>query len=265
MTSAAINKHSFTRGATPNLVPGSIGVNKLDEVLFLRAEGRVASISLTKWQSGLAPRDGAQDGAPLMMHFDGPTWEPLLAPSSVINGRIQVDAPPVPGEYGIPSVQITGFDGDVTLTANTVIAERFYVASDQIRLERIAVKVAAHPTSAPISIGVADDTGQVRGLGTINTPSLTGLSTANFSTTLLRGWYQFVLWTKELITITPVAGVATDQGWSLDGSQNPAFIYRLQGNADLSVNFDLAAANLLPLTRPDPAATKLLIASWVVD
>lgn len=260
----AINKRSLTAGATPNLVPGSIAVNALDQVFYMRANGRVVPISIPKWRDGAATKRGAQAGAPLVVKADGLSWDSDLAPSSQVGERIPVDLPPPNGYFGVPGVQITGPGPDIVVMQNAVISERFYVAADEITLERIAFYIKVQQMTAPMRIALCRDDGSV--LIDTNIPNVLDgqINTFNYAFPLSRGFYRLALWTQAAATFATFEGFQTGQGWDLDGAGEPAFVSRELGVAPLAGGFDLVAAAPSPQYRSEPGVSRVLSMRWTL-
>jgi hypothetical protein len=243
-------------------VPGSIAINRLDEQFFMRANGRVVAISIPKWRDGTATRRGAQDGAPLVTKADGPAWDPSLAPSSTINGRVPVDLPPPNSHFGIPGVQITGAGADLNLIQNAVVAERFYVAADRIVLERIAFRLKMQQATAPIRVAICTDDDVVLTETNIPVPTDNAVNTTNYALPLPRGFYKLALWTSSAASFATIDGFQTGQGWNLDVNGDPRFVTRELGGAPSSAGIDLTAAALVEQSQAIPGVNRLLTMRW---
>lgn len=265
MASELINKTSINIGAKPNLVPGSVAVNWRDEIFFMRADGRVVEIPIDRWESGAATRDGAQVGAPLSVKADGSTaWDPAKAPSSVIDGAVRVDAPPPANVYGVPGVQITGAGADAVYTANTVITERFYVASDTIMVDRIAAYLKFQQQIGALRLGLLDDNDAILLDTLISTPLDNAVNTISGGIALGRGHYKLCLWSEPAATFGTVEGLQAEQGWTLDAQGDPEFALRERGGAGLSSGMDISLVAMTEDRRPTPGVNRILTMRWTL-
>ncbi|USN15516.1 hypothetical protein KIKIMORA_03980 [Brevundimonas phage vB_BpoS-Kikimora] len=256
------NKHSDTPGATPNLVPGAVAVNAADELFYFRAEGRVQSIHLAQWRAA-APADGAFSGAPLVRTAEGPKWQPKLTPSSVVKGRVDVDHPTGQNAAGAPGVRILGAGSDVTYTPGTVLAERFFIASERVLMDRIGAFVRDQGVAGPMILGIFDadlrSVIQVR----IEQPLMNAFNSVSVGFTLTRGFYYGVTWGASAMTYATVNAVRVQAGAYLAGNGALQFEARKRAGAldepgginfqNLSVQSDFESS---------PVSTRVTLMRW---
>lgn len=257
-------KHSQVSGNVPNLVPGQIGINEADEVLWLRADGKKVAVDINKVRNYAAPLGKAQDGAPLVKTDAGSEWVPSLAPSSVVNGAITVDASQSIGIYGIPGVMITGIGADYAVTGSRAICEHFYVASDEITIDRIFFYVGTQ-TIGSIRAAIADDDDQIVAQGQLSSPSSNATNFVSLTANLKRGHYRAIFWSTALKTLREITGVSFDQGWNLDGSGNMLFLDReFSDGANFSSGIDISGIGFSPTTSQNPGIRRLLAYHWSI-
>lgn len=225
-----INKHSATPGAQPNLVPGTLGVNTTDELIFFRAHGRVQSVSLAKLRTA-PPAEGAYPGAPLQRTADGLRWAPELTPSSVVEGRTAVDPPTMQNMLAVPGVSVLGLAADHTFTPGTVLAERFYVASDAILVDRIGAFVRDQGIAGPIILGIFDASLQAVIQTRIAQPLMGNFNSISVGFTIPRGYYYGVVWSATAVTYAAVETVREEAGVYVSASDRLEFEVRKRAGA----------------------------------
>lgn len=256
------HKSSVTPGNTPNLLPGQIGINVPDDLLYFRANGRVCSINMGKWRTGAAPARGAQDGAPLSIGPDGnPTWDTELAPSSRVNGKVEVDTPPAIDAYSVPGVRFQGPADDLVMGVNDVIVERFYVASDQINATRIAYEIISRsPGNMRLAILDANFETMAANSTTAVAP---GIRNFSMVTALPRGTYYLMVWSASATVLKSLRVLAPEQGWDLSAQEDIQFVQRLRATKNFAAGIDFDDVTLVPVTSDQPGEHKSLLLRWV--
>lgn len=256
------NKHSTTAGATPNLVPGAVAVNEADELFYFRANGRVESIHLAQWRAA-APADGAFAGAPLVRTAEGPKWQPKLTPSSVVKGRVDVDLPTGQNLAGAPGIRILGSASDVTYTPGTVLAERFFIASERLFVDRIGAYVRDQGLAGPMILGIFDsDLRQVMQTR-IAQPVMDAFNSVSVGFELPRGFYFGVVWGASAMTYATVNAVRENAGAYLAGNGALQFESRKRAGA-LDEPGGIVFANLSVQTdfESSPQSTRVTLLRW---
>lgn len=251
------NKRSDTPGAMPNLVPGEIGINRSDERLWLRAEGRRIGVDTQAWKSRAAPADGV-NGAPLARVRDAVDWSTEHLPSSVVDGQIAVDAPPV-NSFGVPGFYPSALGAQAALAADDVLIEPFYVASDTILVTHMAFRCADGAASA-VRVALVDADDVTRYDAMLLAPR-EGINELLLNTPLPRGHYRAVLWSLDGVRLDCVLGYRFEQGFEVT-SGGLDFIVRQRLNADFSAGVDLAGQTPTPDTAPTPGELKALMLRW---
>lgn len=255
------NLHSTTTQALPHMLPGQIAVNLADDVLWMRCEGVRTPIKLSEVRDR-APTSLAQPGAPLVsVAGDRAIWDPALAPSSLVNGAIQVDYPPATGQYALPGAMIAGLGADRLLTANSVEVASFYVASDQINLASLSVAVRS--ASAPaIRVGIVDALGVVL-TDTLIAAPVVGANIVNLGgLSLPRGAYRTVLGVINNVTIGFVNVLRPQQGWDTSAGA-PVFTRSQSGVKDMATGIG-SLPLLSPLVSATPGEDKAVLFNWTL-
>lgn len=247
------NKRSDTPGARTNLIPGEIAVQRADERLILRAEGRRVEVDVDLWARRAVPAVGSP-GAPLQRHQDGVVWAQDLVPVSMVAGLIQVDLPPA--GYAVPGLDVASIAGSITLEAGEVIAEPFYVASDAFTLTALMVSVRDYGAST-LRIGIATAAGEV--LIDESLMQEIGGNVVEVDQALEPGLYYALLWASEEVTVDAVEGYRAEQGWSFYTSGEPRFVIRLRDLQDLSAGLVLPAGEV---TRAQPGEPHAVLMQW---
>lgn len=256
-------KNSQQAGNVPNLVPGQIGINEADELLWIRSGGKKVAVDILKMQNYAAPSAGGQDGAPLVKTDAGVEWVRSLAPSSEVNGVITVDRSAPNNIYGIPGLMITGFGNANTITGNRAICEHFYVASDQIYIDRVAFKIVSQTQSLIRFAIVADDNTNIY-TANISTPNDASVNTANMSVTLERGHYRLVFWSAQPKQLQEIVCLSYDQGFNVDASGNLVFLDHQYTTADFSAGIDVTNVTWTDLTSLTPGTRRYFAFHWSI-
>jgi len=248
------NPRSDTPGKRPNLVPGQLALNRADDRLFFRYDGKVRGIDLEDLRTRTAP-GGGPEGAPLVMTDGQLTWDTSLVPSSVVDGRVDVDFP-TEDVYGVPGFIPTEVS-NLVLGEDDVRAERFYVASDSIRVRRMAFNALGMGfTSA--RMGIARLNGTVLVDEIVLAPAA-GANEVEVDVTLARGEYQVLFWSAGSLTVTEVFGFRSCQGFDLVAG-DPVFTQAQEGSADLSAA--LVVPSLSPVDAAVPGERKVVMLGW---
>lgn len=253
------NLHSTTTQALPHMLPGEIAVNLADDVIWMRCEGVRTPIKLADVRAR-APSSLAQPGTPLVSVAAGKSeWDAALAPSSLVNDRIQVDYPPPTGQYAIPGLMITGLGADRPLLANAVEVSSFYVASDQIDLLALtfAVRSAAPPA---IRVGIVDALGVILTDTLISAP-VVGANVVNLGgLSLARGTYRTVIGVINNVTLGSVQALRPQQGWDTVAGA-PVFTRSEIGVKDVATGIG-SLPTLTPRTSGVPGEDKMVLFRW---
>lgn len=255
------HKHSLTPGAEPNLMPGQIAVNLADDILFLRAQGRVVAVDLEKWRTTAAPSAGAVPGAPLTMTTAGPFWNASLAPSSRVNGVIQLDPPPAPDAFNVPGVQFAAPAEPLDVQPNQAVLEPFYVASDTLLVSHMGLAVL-NKGPGMVRVAVVDEDLNIRGSALSNNLVPGGMRTFTVAAALTRGRYYAVVWSAGALRLKAAHARVPQQGWDLDEAGAPAFLTRLRTSGDFSKGIALDASALTPDYSPEPGQPKSTLLRW---
>ncbi len=257
-------KRSTTAGNIPNLVPGQIGINAADEILWVRANGVKVPVDINKLRYYAAPLTKGQDGAPLIKIEGGSEWCPSLAPSSVVAGAITVDQPMPNNIYGIPGIFLTGLGDPVTIPANRTIAEEFYVASDWITIDRIAFKIVSQ-TQSLVRFAIANfDDDTIIYTANLSSPSDASVNTVNLNLNLPRGRYRVIFWSGQTKELQEVLGFSYDQGFNTDGSDNLVFLNHKYTTADFSSGIDISNVSWTDLTALTPGTRRFFAFHWTI-
>lgn len=224
------NPHSNTPGKMPHLTPGEIGVNKADDVLWFRSQGRRVPIILGELDRH-APMDGYR-GAALTLEDGKPVWDASLAPSSVVNGVVAVEMPPGSGLFAVPGVMITDLGADRALVANDVEVSPFYIRSDAIRITHLSFAVRSG--SAAVRVGIVDALGIVQADVLVSSPAA-GANSVTLSSplTLPRGAYRTILGAQGALTVGVITSLRQEQGWDII-SDVPSFVHGWTGTKDMT-------------------------------
>lgn len=256
------HKHSRTNGSVPNLIPGQIGVNWLDEDFWLRTAGKKVAVDIQKWQTYAAPTDNGFDGAPLQKTDDGVAWVPELAPSSEVDGVVMVDGAAPGSVYGIPGVIVTGVSGSVMTQNQQAIVEYFYVASDSILIDKAAVNVISGGGSTG-RIVIADMNDTVQTLASFNggvTPGM--VNTASVFISLQRGWYKVIFWSNIGAELAQITGYAFEQGFELDDNGQKQFRDHQYATVDWSSSVFLSGIGWFDSFSYTPGVRRLIALHW---
>lgn len=253
------NLHSTTTLALPHMLPGQVAVNLADDVIWMRCEGVRTPIKLSDVRDR-APSSLAQPGTPLVSVAAGRSeWNPDLAPSSLVDDRIQVDYPPEAGQYALPGVMLTGLGADRALLANAVEVSSFYVASDQINVASLtfAVRSASPPA---IRVGLVDALGVVLTDTLISAP-VVGANVVNLGgLPLSRGAYRAVIGVINNVTLGSVVGLRPQQGWDTVAGV-PVFTRSETGIKDVATGIG-SLPTLTPRTASTPGEDKMVLLRW---
>lgn len=251
-------KSSRTSGRMPNLSPGELGVNIADDTLLLRLDGRKFAAPLAGLRQG-APAEGPY-GAPVVRTSSGAAWSGELGPSSVVNGAIDVDAPPPAGAYGVPGAFFAGAGDTLVLPVDGVIVETFYVASDQVHLTELAFAAKSLSTGA-VRVGIADASGTILADAMLLTVSELNNQVA-VDLMLARGTYFAIFWTAEALTLGSAFAFRPEQGLNFDGGGHPVFVRSQSGSADLSAGLDMSSLSLTQLALATPGEDHAIVMAW---
>lgn len=255
------HKKAATIGGTqPNLVPGNLAIDMVDRFLWLRARGRAFAVSLDKWLNRTAPAEGI-DGAPLVTDPAGPYWDGDQVPASVVDGEIKVDQSPPSNAFNVPGCSILSQGAGQAFAANSVVVEDFYVASDQITLDRIGFKLLSTLAPGAIRLAVTDGDNNMMGQTTIANPIDASVNSVSLGITLPRGHYRTVLWCAAGVTLQDINVARREQGWNLSG-QDAAFIRRRTATSDMSAGIDISALPLTDQTDDQPGESKVTLLRW---
>lgn len=210
------NKHSTTPGARPHLLPGQVGHNTADRKLHLRVEGRPEAIHLPAAVNGVAPAQGAK-GAPLTRKDGALVWDSALAPLADVDGVTSVDGRM--GGFAVPGQVLDGDPEDVVLPPETILFERFYVASDVLRLTAAAVWLAAG--DGAVRIGLYDAADRLVFSHLEASPASDAMMRITLNTLLPRGEYRAYLWTQDERTVRRLNAWREGQGFDTYGPGGP--------------------------------------------
>jgi hypothetical protein len=251
-------KHSRTLGAFPNLIPGEIGHNLADDLLWVRVAGRRVALPLADYRTSSVPAIGPY-GAPLGFGSPRPQWVSELAPSSTVDGVVPVDLPPVDA-YGVPGFHIFQQGGTVALAPDTLRIERFYVASSSVHLSALSFLIVSMP-SGLVRVGIAASDGTVLIDENILVPS-EGANEIAVDLTLPRGAYYALLWTAEGLSIGSVQGYRPEQGWEINEDDEPVFLASESAVADLSSSLSLDSLIIEQQELLTPGEIKTVLMQW---
>ncbi|UTC28403.1 hypothetical protein GURKE_04010 [Brevundimonas phage vB_BpoS-Gurke] len=210
------NKHSATPGARPHLLPGQVGHNTADRKLHLRVDGRPEAIHLPAAVSGVAPAQGPS-GAPLTRKDGVLVWDSALAPLARVEGVTAVDLPK--GGYAVPGIVLDGSPEDTSLPAETILFERFYVASDFMQLSAAAAWLGTG--SGAVRLGLYDAVDRLVFSHIEHAPAENAMMRVALNTTLLRGEYRAYLWTQGERVVRRLNGWRLGQGFDAYGAGGP--------------------------------------------
>lgn len=251
-------KHSRTTGAVPNLIPGEIGVNLADRLVYLRSGGHKLPIDVDQLNARGAPRYGPS-GAPIEQGASGVQWSRALTPSSLLFGRIHTDAPPIEG-YEVPGFYAATVAPTMPVTGGDTLVEPFNVASDDLTLTAIMVNVAATETG-PLRVGIADASGTVVVDSVIVAPQL-GPNVVSANVPLARGGYAAVLWAGVDMSFGQIAGYRAEQGFDIDEAGGLLFVQRRFGpSGDFSGGLPQASIEAT-ITSASPGERRAVLFGW---
>lgn len=257
------NKHSSTPGARPHLLPGQVGHNTADRKLHLRVDGRPEAIHLPAAVNGIAPTQGPI-GAPLTRRAGDLVWDPSLTPLAVVDGAIAVDLPQ--GGFAVPGLLLDGPPVDVDLPAETILFERFYVASDAIRLTEVGVWSAQG--AGAIRVGLYDAEDRLIFSHIEADPPVGAMLRLPLNTVLPRGAYRAYLWTQAERMVRRLNGWRVGQGFDAYGAGGPPrFIQSHRATGDF-LNGVFLNDFLTPLEAeyaPEPGEKKAVWFQWALD
>uniref|UniRef100_A0AB74UKV6 Tail fiber protein n=1 Tax=Caulobacter phage BL57 TaxID=3348355 RepID=A0AB74UKV6_9VIRU len=252
------NPHSTTPGVMPHLTPGEIGINKADDILWFRSEGRRVPIILSDLTR--APPATGYVGAPLALKNGQPIWDAKRAPSSVVNGQVKVDLPPDVGLHAMPSVLLTGLGSDRVLATNALDLSPFYVRSDSITITHLSFSVRSAGAPA-MRVGIVDSFGVVQADVLVAAPAV-GANVVALSPvlTLQRGTYRTILATTGNVTVGVVTGARMEQGWDIIGDA-PSFIHGYSGSKNTGGGIGSLPA-LTPRRDSAPGQDHCVLMRW---
>ncbi|AFU88394.1 hypothetical protein CcrSwift_gp076 [Caulobacter phage CcrSwift] len=252
------NPHSTTPGTMPHLTPGEIGVNKADDILWFRSQGRRVPIILSDLDRA-PPADGYV-GAPLTLVDGAPAWNVKLLPSSIVSGAVKVDLPPAAGLHAVPSVLLQGLGADRVLATNDLDLTPFYVRSDSITLTHLAFSVRSAGAPA-MRVGIVDSFGVVQADILVAAP-VVGANVVALSPvlTLQRGVYRTILATTGAVTVGIATGARMEQGWDIIADA-PSFIRGYSGSKNTGGGIGSLPA-LTPRRDPAPGQDHAVLLRW---
>ena len=255
-------KHSRISGNRPNLMPGEFGVNLADKLLFLRGKGRVISVPMEQVAAMSAPPKGFL-GAPLTFDAQGKAViDEAMAPAALVDGKYHVDPVLGVGEYGVPGVSLVpAAPGLFSVGADVLLIERFYVASEGLRLSEVAFH--SQGGGGMIRFGLAQDDGVFLTISTQTNPPA-GLVTAALNHPLAVGWHRLYLWTSGGLTLKQLRALRPSEPIDLT-TATPMFTQRTYGPPG-----DYTVANLPPMliqssdTAPTPGDLRCMVLRWTL-
>lgn len=253
-----LNKRSDTPGARANLIPGEIGHNRADDKLLVRSDGRKIEVDLDKLRR-LAPPASGMVGAPLSPSLTSVVWSEELMPAGVANGQAQVDAPPE--GWGVPGLQ--PYDvRSAAHVADDVRIEPFWIASDAVRLNRIAFKVVADFAGA-VRIGIfgADD---AVWFDQFIANTTDGLNEITVDIPLARGLYKAVMWTDDVIEVATIAGYRMNQSFAVDLAAYPIFTRYIAATADMVNGLYVAGLPQTPQVDHEAGEDHAIMLRWTL-
>lgn len=253
-----LNKHSRSAGHMPNLIPGEVGHNIADDLLWIRVAGKRVPVDLAVMRARAAPGNG-QVGAPVVHASPRALLDPHLAPSSVVEGVVRVDAPPV-GGYGVPGLLGAQLGSNVALAINDLLVEDFYVASDSLHLSSLNV-VTTGAITGNVRLGIVDSAGVIL-LDVPLTALAAGANETAVDLTLARGAYAALCWTDTAVTLRSVRGFRAQQGWDTLPDDTAVFRASRSANADLSAGLDIGAAPLDDQLLVSPGEIRTVLLAW---
>lgn len=256
---ALLNKRSTTAGAIPNLVSGELAHNITDDILFLRYEGYRTALRLAQLRNRSTP-DSGQTGAPLTLVGDGVTFAPELAPYSLVGGSIDVDAPTGNAAWAIPGEHITGAGASTSIDAGVARVERFHIASDQIRIQELAIRLAAAVTGT-LRVGLVQTNGSLRWEQALTNPAA-GLHAFVPGQTLSKGFHSVVLWCNAAVSLKAVSTAAQDRAFDILSGSLVFSTDVEEAAADFSAGIDMSLVQPGALTRSDPLTEKTAVMKW---
>ena len=256
------NKRSFTAGARPHLVSGEIAHNLTDDLLFFRYEGYLTGLDLTNLRFASLPQTGVQD-APLTYTSGGLKFDDEKAPASVVNGSVDVDPPPPSGQWAVPGELVLDAGQTVALGAGEARVETFFVASDSIRVNRVALRLATGFTGL-LRLAIYDAEDTERFSASVTDPSA-GLIEASAAATLPNGFHRLIVWTEAACDADGFRTARFGRGVSFSGGK-ARFIKDVYTQAvDFSTGIDPALLSPPAAPEADPLDTRCGLLRWLVN
>lgn len=238
------------------MIPGEMGVNLADATLHLRYDGRKTTVDLAAVRDRAIPSVG-DEGAPLVAGSGRPAFDPNLAPAAFVNGKVPVDLPTGEGR-GVPGFQPQSVT-TVDLEGGAVRVERFWVASNTLRLSEIAVSTSAGFGMA--RFGLVTPLGEIL-VDEALEPVTQAVHTVSIDLGLPPGEYWAVIWSEVPLTLDAIAGVRPEQGWDLNVGGAPVFTSAETADLDLAEGLFLDGAPLDSVTQPTPGEVKAILLKW---